>query len=133
MEPEYKIVKCPTCGQEKQGPRIIRLSEQHKTEWEQLSKKDYKIFRRFSIIIIISLLLDVLFGLATWYWAWHYFAFEATGSAVGLGFVGGIILYFLIWAITIIFLDKAGKKLEKRKTEILAQYGAKPEEHFEIV
>lgn len=121
-EPEYKIVKCETCGHERQGPRIVRLSEQHKKELGKIQKEWHRyITLRLAILLFLMTLGVALAGILS------------AHDHVLLGFVLGVAMP-LTWAYFLMFhwRDKRLGQVIQKETEILAQYGAKREESFEI-
>lgn len=122
MEPEYRIVKCPTCWQDMRGPRIVRLSESDKQEVtrikKQLKKKE-RLFISASLLGLISSFASFFVGLAY---------FKETEFWIII--VVSTIVYVLI-VLPAIFLVSF-KELDKRFNHILQLYGVEKRERYEL-
>lgn len=125
MEQEYKIVKCETCGHERQGPRIVRLSEQHKREWGKIQKEWNRNMNLGLVPLWLLMILGVFFAVVL--------SFDGgvlkilLGIALGIALPMGYAYFFIRWR-----ESKLNEEVIKKETEILAQYEVTREEFFEI-
>ena len=124
---EYRMDKCPTCGREKRGPRVIRLSKEHATKWEDIQRQ---LDRNTLVTFLGGLLLGIASATITalaawWYLPLPYVPHGSTESrviiSVVLGCLGWVFTVFVIWLP--IRTRRKDKPLLSQMDIILREYG----------
>lgn len=121
---EYRTEKCPACGHERRGPRIVRISQ---TDARRLTETETRS-EKISVLASIGLAL-LLFFLVFCVVA----ALQFTGPVHPLIVLGGMTLAgFVVINRTINWMRKRFEELNSQKQQILAGYGVQPHERYEL-
>lgn len=127
---EYRMVRCSECGQERRGPRLIRLSAEHLKRWKEIEKNILSFDNWYALVWIMSMLIS--FGLTI---------ASVRYSGVSLQIILNFLLWLGVWILLSLILDFTGflpfdrrvKALKVEQEEINQHYGIPNDESYELV
>jgi len=119
---EYLMDKCPTCGHEKRGKKVIRLAGEHAKQWKTIQRQ---LTRNTTVVLLGGLLLGFASGagagLAAWWYLQPHWSEEARAVLSIVTFVLGYLLpVFLVF---IPLCNRRDKTLFSLRDTILINYG----------
>ncbi len=118
---EYLTDRCSTCGHEKRGKRVIRLSGEHAKQWKKIQRQ-LAINEMVTFLgVLLSLVSGIGAGLAAWWYLPPYWSEEARMALSFVTWFLGLILPLFL--VLIPLLTRRGKAIYSQQDTILANYG----------